>query len=226
MVNTFLTELGTNFANMARSLDKQRRFKQAVEAKEILLTIERKKQALIENNPSKKIGFKNHPIVIMWQDYTECLKAYYNAFFEQLVLDGFKMIRLQKMDVQSYFDVPWFLYYKPLIYSHQARLLQKDPIYYNEKFDFPVCYLHFGYIWIRPHLNQNYYLENEFTPELIADKLENKYQDASYCQMEFKTGSKKGVKCNRLLNDPRAVYCGIHNRKRKLDDTQQTQQIQ
>lgn len=216
MVNTFFTELGTNFGNMAKSLDRQRRFKQAVEAKEILLTIERKRQAAREENPGKKIGFKNHPIVVMWENHTECLKAYFNAFYIQLVNDGFRMEKLQLMAVCESFEVPWFLMYKPLIYSHQARLLQKDPIYYADKFDFPAVYLHFGYIWVRPQFSVQYYLENEHSPERIADKLEDKYKFAAYCQMEFKTGAKKGERCNRLLGSPSETFCGIHNRKRKL----------
>jgi hypothetical protein len=212
MVNTFFTEAGTNFGRMAQTLDRQRRFKQAVEAKEILLTIERKREA---TDPRAKIGFKNHPIVVMWENYTECLKAYFNAFYEQLLMDGFRMERLQKMDVSDVFEVPWFLYYMPLVYSHQARLFQKDPVYYQDKFTFPKVYLSIGYIWIRPKMCKEEYFALKDAPEKIADKLEEKYQHAAYCQMEYKSGANKGKICNRILKSRCVEYCGVHSKKRK-----------
>jgi hypothetical protein len=214
MVNTFFTEIGTNFSNMAKSLDKQRRFKQAVEAKEILLIIQRKKSNL---SNGKTIGFKNHPIVLMWEEYEECLKAYFNAFYEQLCIDGFKMKKLEKMNVESEYPIPWFLYYRPLIYSHQARLLQKDPIYYKDKFKFPELYLSIGYIWIRPEKSILYYIENRECPEKISDPLDEKYKFAKYCQANIQSGLKKGELCNRLISVSQNDFCGVHTKKRKLE---------
>ncbi len=213
MVNTFFTECGTNFRNMAKSLDRQRRFKQAVEVKEILLTIERKKSS----PENAKIGFKNHPIVLMWLNYEECLKHYFNAFFDQLQEDGFVMKKLQKyenLQPMEKTNIPWFLYFEPLVYSHLARLVQKDPVYYSHfKDKIPEKYFQIGYIWIREKFSMDYYLQNTHSPEKIADPLEKRYTDGNYCKTQIASGKKKGQICGKLLKSSHISACGIHKKK-------------
>lgn len=216
MVNTFLTECGTNFRNIAKTLDRQRRFKQAVEVKEILLTIERKKTSC----PNAKIGFKNHPIVLMWYNYEDCLKHYFNDFYDQLVEDGFVMKKLAKYtNIPDKKDtkIPWFLNFEPLIFSHMARLYQKDPNHYasfREKIlPNPELYLSIGYIWIRDKYPMEYYINS--SPQEIADPLEKKYSDLKYCQSTLLSGPKKSQICGKLLKSNKLSECGIHKKKHK-----------
>lgn len=214
MVNTFIVG---DIPFTVDVLDAQRRFKQAVEVKEILLTIERKKA-----DPFAKIGFKNHPIVVMWEDHVVYLKHYFNQIHARLKRDGVKMLKLQKYDIDDEQLVrPWFMDYMPLIYSHRARLYQKDPVHYGSRFDFPDVYLRIGYIWIRRE--RSYYEENVNSPELLADALDAQYVSPRYCDAVCASGSKKGGICGRILKTKViGTRCGVHTKTVHTDKQKTT----
>ena len=119
MVNTFL--IGSDFEYTVSHLDPRRKLKQAVEAQQIISIIEKK-----HIDKDYKGGFYNHPIVHMWYDHLNALKAYYNALIIELQKCSVKLDKLKKIPEEDY-EMPWFMSYMPLIYSHRARLYQKDP---------------------------------------------------------------------------------------------------
>jgi len=197
MVNIFI--IG-NFEFTAKNLDKRRKLKQAVEAKQII--------NIIQNQNSK--GFKNHPAVFMWRPYLHSLIIYYNIFIKVLREEGFNLKKLSEIEAPATSaENPWFLDFKPFIYSHRARLFQKDPVFYKDKFDFPLEYLKIGYIWIR---NSKEYYET-YNIEEIADKLSLEYINCRYCKATIKTGKRKGEICMNFLKCT-GDFCGIHRRLR------------
>jgi len=204
MVNTFI--IG-DFDFCAQVLDKRRKLKQAVEAKQII-------DIITQTNKEKK-GFSNHPAVIMWKPYCNALILYYNKFIEQLLLDKVNLVKLTKIDIPSAIvmdiEMPWFLTFMPFIYSHRARLYQKDPEFYKNKFEFPQEYLSIGYIWPARH-NKEYYIERESRPSEIADKLNILYVDARYCPAILKSGKRKGQPCSNILKSKMVNLCGVHNK--------------
>jgi len=208
MVNTFL--IGS-FEYTAISLDHQRLLKQAVEAKQVIMIIEFK-----QNNPKsyKQIGFQNHPLVKMWFNYLNALKLYYNTILSRLFL--LKKFNIKKLDYYIIPDtkdieMPWFLDYKPLIYSHRARLYQKNPFYYDF-LEFPDEYLNIGYIWVGRY-EKEFYLneinENSFEDLiLISDPLHERYIEPKYCPAL----KKNGKECRHMIKTKKDTYCGIHKK--------------
>ena len=205
MVNTFITS--EDYQVCVTNLDKRRRFKQTVEAKQIIQIIEKLA------NGDNKIAFKHHPIVKIWRNHLESLKEYYNTFLKYITeVDKINTTKLTFYQT-SPSNKPWFMLFKPLLYSHQARLIQKDPMFYKDKFSVPSVYFSIGYIWLRN--DQQFYQSLTVTDEdeirKIADPLGNKYINPIYCQAVLKTGIRKGTKCGNILSK-NVTYCGIHNR--------------
>jgi hypothetical protein len=213
MVNTFL--IGS-YEYTAVSLDHSRLLKQAVEAKQVIMIIEFKK-----NNPKslKQIGFQNHPLVKMWFPYLDSLKLYYNTILSRLfLLKKFNIQKLQYYDIpdESEIEKPWFLNYEPLIYSHRARLYQKNPKFYSF-LEFPDEYLDIGYIWVGRY-EKEYYL-NEIDIENyedlihISDPLHERYINPRYCPAIKKDGKVCGHMIKTKKDD--IIYCGIHKKMNK-----------
>ncbi len=215
MVNTFL--IGT-FEYTASSLDIQRLFKQAVEAKQIIITIQEKL-----DKPDTKRGYRNHPAVIMWTPFISALKLYYNTILRRVYLHPkFRISRLTLYQIdEDNIEMPWFMSFEPLIYSHRARLYQKNPNYYSF-LEFPDEYLDIGYIWIK-HPKEYYLNEiNVYSYDnlmSIATPLAKRYIELKYCNAICKNGKK----CNHMLkfnkkSDYNQIYCGIHrNFKNEID---------
>ncbi len=207
MVNTFL--IGS-FEFTAQNLDKQRLFKQCVECSQIIDVINKKKN----NSANAKLGFSHHPIVLMWESYLDALKLYYNTVLKQVLEVNKVKTDMKYFDIpdEDEIEMPWFLEYEPLIFSHRARLYQKSPTFYEDKFDFPEEYLKIGYIWIRE--DKNIYLKAKTFKQIekLADPLDEKYINARYCPAIIKSGSRQGEECGRHLkaNDD---YCGTHRDK-------------
>jgi len=211
MVITFL--IGS-FDYTSVSLDNSRLMKQAVEAKQIIDTIIDKM-----NNPNTKRGFRNHPIVLMWTNYLDALKLYYNTILRRL--HCIKKFNIKKLSLITDFDednveMPWFMDFKPLIYSHRARLYQKNPNYYSF-LEFPDEYLDIGYIWVGRN-KKEYYLNhideyNYDDLKKIADPLDERYIQPVYCSAI----KANGELCNHLVKktkkNNKLIYCGIHQKK-------------
>jgi len=212
MVNTFL--IGS-FEYTSVSLDLQRLFKQAVEAKQIIITIEEK-----QRNPDTKRGYRNHPAVIMWMPFLNALKLYFNTILRRVFLHNkFRITKLELYNLPPIdeIEMPWFLDYKPLIYSHRAKLYLKNPEYYSF-LDFPDEYLDIGYIWVGKN-DKEYYLNeidiNSYEDLLsIANPLAKRYIEKRYCPAIKKDGNvcNNMIKFNRK-SDIDKIYCGIHNKK-------------
>jgi hypothetical protein len=176
---------------ICESLDRKRLNKQKIEANQIL-------------NASLGLtkGWSNHPAVLMWKGYSNALKHYFNEITRACIQRGFnntmplyefteeQLNNIEYQTVQDYLQngippeastdkiiFPWWFEWKPLIYSHQASLLRKNPKYYN--FIFYKCndyeferielqeYLFLGYLW--PHKLTNEQIQN-FTPN-YCDKI-------------------------------------------------------
>jgi len=193
MVIIFIT--GT-FTETAIGLHKNHRFKQCVEAHQIIRVIE---------GVSK--GFRHHPAVKMWQDHVEALKDYFNIMLKHAIeIDGVNTT-MEYYQVKPY-EMPWFMSYMPFIYSHRARLHQKNPAHYP--LDFPLEYLTIGYIWTNRHPQETYLSASGFEEiSKLADSLNSKYVNAKYCTALLKSGKRKGEECGRLLDD--TDFCGTHS---------------
>jgi len=68
-----------DFHRSAKVLDNRRLGKQRVEAYQIINTLE-----------GRSSGWKNHPIVKMWEGHEEALKVYYNVICKEWIRRGFK----------------------------------------------------------------------------------------------------------------------------------------
>ena len=111
-----------DFKESMRVLDNRRLGKQRSEA----LTILR----IVDGRTQKK-GWRNHPAVLMWRGYAECLKLYMNTCIDEWVRRGFRnSISLEKIDHLKLRD-PWWLGREELHASHRANLLRKDPGFYG-----------------------------------------------------------------------------------------------
>lgn len=158
MVNTFI--VSTSLEECARLLDFKRLGKQRVEAKEIIDCLEKKIK-----------GWKNHPAVKMWENNIDALKLYYNAMVIEWTKRGFnnnmELYDLKFEDASFWISTmnegvttmtqtpgkiqfPYFFGWKPIIYSHRASLIRKDPTFYTKLFlpdpDLDP-YLLRGYVW-------------------------------------------------------------------------------
>ena len=141
-----------NFVLSAKVLDSKRLGKQRLEAKQIIETLEKIESGDIYKN-GRKIGWLNHPAVLMWKGHKELLKNYYNAILSEWISRGFKntMIFMEGIVVEEKPD--WFGEER-FHSSHRSNLLRK-----NKEF-----YIQYG--WLEPD-NLPYYW-----PKQIRDKCE------------------------------------------------------
>ena len=163
-------------------LDRKRLNKQKVEANQIL------KASL-----GLTKGWINHPAVLMWKGYSNALKYYFNEITNACIRRGFQnnmtfyefteeqLNNVEYQTIQDYLlngipieasidkiIFPWWFQWKPLIYSHQASLLRKDPKYHNlifymfDDYEFNHIelqeYALIGYLW--PHKLSMEQIEN------------------------------------------------------------------
>lgn len=151
-MNTFLPE--ADFTEVACVLDSRRLNKQIIEVKQILGAIA---------TPS---GWSAHPIVTMWRNYTPALAFYglamcagYDARFGyQHSLQPFFEHRLLSADIVM---PNWLV--APLIESHRAALVYKQPAHYKRFY--PSTTAKLDYIWWHPDLG--YYKGQLSQPETI-----------------------------------------------------------
>lgn len=170
MVNTFITckpDVNFHFLPSARKLNRQRLFKQIIEARYVLDVLTGK---------SKKKGYNNHPIMKMWHGYLPSLRQYINdhitAYKERKKKNGdYCSTSIQPYELSNYKIVhPWWTSCDYIIFSHKASLLRKERMRYEEPWywtddDFlniPPEWLNYGYIWtcnlddhVRSQLKEN-----------------------------------------------------------------------
>jgi hypothetical protein len=140
MVVTFF--VSENPEVTARYLDDRRLGKQRVEAKQII-------SALI----GESTAYSNHPATHMWSGYVEALAHYYNTMVIEWVRRG-KQNTMPLYDLQRVPEYPSWCTNEKVHFSHQARLIEKNPEFYTKLFSPPETYLRLGYIWPSKYTTQ------------------------------------------------------------------------
>ena len=130
-----------DFAKSAEALDYRRLGKQRVEAYQILKTLHTLRAP---TQPTKGLGWKNHPAVLMWKGHEPTLvrytltmcahwraRGYKDTLFTR-ILDEFPFWKPRPPDDDPR-PPPW-LGFPTFHYTHRANLVRKNPGYYSEKF--------------------------------------------------------------------------------------------
>ena len=113
-----------DFKQSLRVLDWRRLGKQRVEAHQIL-------NVLLERTDTK--GWRNHPIVRMWDGYEDALKLYFNMCIQEWISRGYDN-SMELEDIHDKVKYPYWLGNDILHSSHRANLLRKDKEYYSKFF--------------------------------------------------------------------------------------------
>ena len=124
-MQTFLPH--ADFYKTASVLDWRRLGKQRIEAKQILLTIEKGEEAG---------GWRNHPAVNMWRGYENALAVYGITICLEWIERGYNDNQLEwfRNKVISYDnkDTPPWLGNKDFHLSHRSNLLRKNLDHYSQ----------------------------------------------------------------------------------------------
>jgi hypothetical protein len=120
-----------SFEKTAKCLDYRRLGKQGVEASQILNTINNKQKGIISTTSGRKIGWLNHPAVLMWEGYEDALKEYYNIITIEWVNRGY-VNNMTLFDLPEKIDYPRWLGSYNFHKSHKSNLLRKDFEYYKK----------------------------------------------------------------------------------------------
>jgi hypothetical protein len=130
---------GSEFEANAYVLDVRRLGKQRVEGYQILRTLK-----TWRSNPDRKVGWVNHPAVVMWRFHDAALLSYTLEMCERWSLLGYKdnVANLLRQEfpqsaefVATYPDAvalpPW-LDDDRVMMSHRSNLIRKFPEHYKE----------------------------------------------------------------------------------------------
>ena len=130
MVNTFVPY--TDIHACAKALDYRRLGKQRVEAYQIWRCLK-----------GFTSGWRNHPVVKMWEGHTCFLAMYTNIMIDEWIERGYRN-NMQKLPHCKNPRAPWWWGWEPIHLSHQASLNRKLSSFYT--FDVGEYALH-GYVW-------------------------------------------------------------------------------
>ena len=111
-----------SFNESFKVLDYRRLGKQRVEAMQIL-------NVLLGRSETK--GWRNHPIVRMWDGYTPALQLYHNMCIDEWVKQGYNNNMKHEVITDDIVYPHWlgdFEFHS----SHRANLLRKDYKYYSQ----------------------------------------------------------------------------------------------
>ena len=111
-----------SFNKSFKILDYRRLGKQRVEAHQIL-------NVLLER--TERPGWRNHPIVRMWDGYAPALQLYHNLCITEWIKQGYNNNMLLE-DITEPIIYPHWLGNKSFHSSHRANLLRKDYEYYSK----------------------------------------------------------------------------------------------
>jgi hypothetical protein len=114
-----------DFRESLRVLDDKRLGKQRVEAYQIISAITGRPRK--DGKPYK--GWVNHPCTIMWRDYVNALRLYYNDCIDEWVSRGFNNTMEYETIIGDFTLPPW-VGVEFFHSSHRANLLRKDYDYY------------------------------------------------------------------------------------------------
>ena len=112
----------SSFTKTFKTLDYRRLGKQRVEAMQILNIL---------LNRTERPGWRNHPIVRMWDGYAPALQLYHNMCIEEWINQGYNNNMLLE-DITEPIVYPHWLGDKSFHSSHRANLLRKDLEYYSQ----------------------------------------------------------------------------------------------
>ncbi|HPI82226.1 MAG TPA: MSMEG_6728 family protein [Candidatus Paceibacterota bacterium] len=140
----------SDFRKSAEVLDKRRCWKQVVEASQIIDCLE-----------GKKVGWRNHPAVKMWDGYENLLKHYYNVFLEYCLTVHKINTKMQYRNClysygydgkliiteHAYNSKPFWFGQEPFHRAMRSRLIEKDPGFYGPKFPNDRGYNNSQYWW-------------------------------------------------------------------------------
>ena len=111
-----------SFIKTFKTLDYRRLGKQRVEAKQIL-------NVLLDRTTTR--GWRNHPIVRMWEGYEPALQLYHNLCITQWINQGYNN-NMELENITEPIVYPHWLGNKSFHSSHRANLLRKDLEYYSK----------------------------------------------------------------------------------------------
>jgi len=133
-----------SFTKTFKTLDYRRLGKQRVEAMQIL-------NILLDR--TDRPGWRNHPIVRMWDGYAPALQLYHNMCIEEWINQGYINNMLLE-SIKEDIVYPHWLGNEKIHSSHQANLLRKDYGYYS-KFGWKVN-SELPYVWLDTDKKQYY----------------------------------------------------------------------
>ena len=111
-----------SFTKTFKTLDYRRLGKQRVEAMQILNIL---------LNRTERPGWRNHPIVRMWDGYEPALQLYHNMCIEEWINRCYNN-NMKLEDITEPIIYPHWLGDKSFHSSHRANLLRKDYEYYSQ----------------------------------------------------------------------------------------------
>jgi hypothetical protein len=115
-----------DFRESLQALDNKRLGKQRVEAYQIISAITGRPRK--DGQPYK--GWVNHPCSVMWRDYVNALKLYYNDAIDVWTERGFKN-SMEYERIDGDFVLPDWLGNEEFHSSHRANLLRKNLPFYS-----------------------------------------------------------------------------------------------
>ena len=140
-MQTFLPD--PSFAQSAKYLDRMRLGKQRVEAKQIIIALERQQRG-------EKAGWQNHPATRMWAGYIPALAIYGEAMCDEWIRRGYndnlRSFFSERADYPAQVQLPPWLGREDIHSSHRARLLEKFPEHYSA-FGWSEVPSADGYVW-------------------------------------------------------------------------------
>lgn len=204
-----------DFAWNATLLDPKRRFKQVVEAKQIIDTI---------LSGAVSGAWVNHPAVKAWRPYVMALQYYYNCMLAEFLHQG-GSTKMPFYSLPAVISMPWWASWDRLHQSHRAMLIRKDRFFYSQQFPIDPEYMNYGYIW--PEVTVSYLTRDAPLAE-ITTPIPPELINPVYCQGRLKSGTRKGQLCHQLVK-PSSMkkaerehflmvgrythpFCGVHRR--------------
>lgn len=126
MIQTFLPY--PSFRESLACLDYRRLGKQRVEAYQLIGTI----LGWPTKSGKPRKGWTNHPAAVMWRQYIEALKFYYNLSIEEWVQRGYNNTMQPIAYNTIELEFPHWIDDEAFHASHRSNLLRKDPDYYGQ----------------------------------------------------------------------------------------------
>ena len=111
-----------NIEKSLKVLDSKRIGKQRVEAFQILNILTKRTQTK---------GWRNHPVVKMWEGHTNALKLYFNKSLEEWISRGYKN-NMKPEIIRGKIIFPKWFGNRKFHSSHKSNLLRKDKKYYSK----------------------------------------------------------------------------------------------